>query len=418
MNGNNASERFQGGPFKKAVAVFFLLSAFLFFSAFSIRWGLRTFGGREVRNGVFARLVLSTGASDIRGTPRAGKSFRESIEWETSVNVPFRVRLLEAASFLERRAGWNIPLLSGYNSTFDAGGECLGRARYLSPEAERRQADEIVAFLERLSAEFQGIPILYCIPPCRFGPGDVLFDGVFDFSNEISDIESRRLASSGIDVLDLRIRLVGKSGFPRSLFYKTDHHFTVETALDAAREIADRLSSGYGVDVDSDALAPDRFRRKVLPCGFLGSLGMKASLALCKPDDFSIFETADPSCYSLEIPSKGISRTGGFDIFIRKESLFGPTPYLIHAYGAYLFGDNPIVRIGNAARPDGAKILVFSDSFDNALSAFLANGAGKLETVDLRHFGRSSSKLVADGPFDAIVVLWRRPPPSERLSAP
>ena len=90
----------------------------------------------------------------------------------------------------------------------------------------------------------------------------------------------------------------------------------------------------------------------------------------------------------------------------------GRSPYDHNPYGAYLFSDNPLVRIRNHDRPEGPRLLLFADSFDNALSSFLAAGVGFLETVDLRLRREPVSSLAAEGPFDAVVIFWNEPPPT------
>ena len=397
-------------PGEAAIAMLFCATILAGLTAFSVRWVLRTQTGPKIRSRPLVRRILSTGAADIAGSPRPGRTFRESLEWETTANVPFRIPVLEAACAWERLAGWNVPLLTGYNSVFDGGGGFLGRAQHGSPEALRKSEDSVRTFLGELGGLFPDVPVLYVVPPARFGSGDVLVDGVFDFSNEAADRLVLRVSEAGTEVLDLRAAWAETGRNPRDAFFRTDHHFTPEAGVWAARRIGEALSSRFGVPLSADALSDESFRGNVYRNAFLGSLGKRFTLARCRPDDIAMIGTAAPADFEIEIPSRGIRARGGSKVLIYWRGLRGRSPYDHNAYGAYLFGDNPLVRIRNHDRPDGPRLLVFSDSFDNALSTFLAAAAGEVETIDLRLRKEPLDRLSDDGPFDAIVVFWNSPP--------
>lgn len=399
-------------PGEAALAALFCAAIFAGLAAFSVRWTLRTQVGPAVRSRPLARRILSTGASDVAGTPRPGRTLREGLEWETTANVPFRIPLLEAAGAWERLVGWNVPLLSEYNSVFDAGGGFLGRTSYLSPDVRRTREDVVLRLLEAIGEAFPGVPILYVVPPARFDSGDDLVDGVFDFSNEIRDRQILRLREAGTAVLDLRAAWAETGRNPKDAFYRTDHHFTSEAGVWAARRIGEALSSRHGVPVATDALADEAFRGSVRKGAFLGSLGKKFTLARCRPDDIAMIGTAAPADFEIDVPFRKVHARGESKALIDWRHMKGRSPYDHNPYGAYLFSDNPLVRIRNHDRPEGPRLLLFADSFDNALSSFLAAGVGFLETVDLRLRREPVSSLAAEGPFDAVVIFWNEPPPT------
>lgn len=402
-------------PGESALAVLFCAVLFTGLVSFSVRWILRTQAGPAVRSSPLARFILATGADDVAGSPRPGRTLREDLEWETTVNVPFRIPLLEAASAWERFIGWNVPLLSGYNSVFDAGGGFLGRNSYSSPTVLKTQEDAVLRLIKTIGEIFPNTPLLYVIPPARFGPADDLVDSVFDFSNEIRDRLIPRLQEVDAEVLDLRVAWANTGRKPREAFFWTDHHFTPETGLWAARQIGEELFGRYGIPVATNALADEAFRERVYKRTFLGSLGKQFTLARCKPDDIALIGTVAPSDFEIDIPFRRVHARGDSKSLICWRHMKGRSPYDHNPYGAYLFSDNPQVRIRNHGLLDGPRLLLFADSFDNALSSFLAAGVGFLETVDLRHWRDPVTNLAQEGPFNAIVVFWNEPPPANHL---
>ena len=398
-------------------AVLFLVLCFAGLAAFSVRYVLRTRTGPAFRSRPAVRRLLAGGAPEIAGTPRPGRTFRAGLEWETTENVPFKVPLLEAACAWERLLRWNVPLLTGYNAVFDAGGGFLGRVEYASPDVRSAQCRATVGFLETVRRLFPETPILYAVTPARFGADDRFADGVFFFGNEGRDALASAVRSAGFDVLDLRRDWAETGRRNRDAFFRTDHHFTPETGVWAARRIGETLAERFGVPVDTNALADSAFRKDVRKGAFLGSMGKKFSLARCRPDDISVIGTDAPADFEIEVPARRLRSRGGSKALVDWTRLRGGRLYSDNPYAAYLHSDNPLVRVRNLHRPDGPGILVFGDSFDNALVTFLAAAAGRIETVDLRLGRTTPDDLRKDGPFDAVLVFWNEPPPVARLEA-
>ena len=358
------------------------------------------------------RQLLAGGASEIGGTPpRPRAGFRGKIQWEVQQNFPFRVSILEAANHLPRLVGWNVPLLGGAGATtkFDAGRGFVGNAKWSSKSESMNENARILAFMRTLANRNPNT--LFVVEPPRIPKGEP-FSGTFDFSAERCNDRIRFLQEAGVPTLDLEPPL--SDGNP---FFRTDHHMTIKAGLLAARALAEKLSSDFGLSIDLKLLEDSAFGIHVLPGAFLGSYGKQVTLARCSPDDFPVATAKSPSRFRVEIPQKGIDMEGDGDVLLDKRLLVSEYSYRVNQYAAYGHGDNGLIRVTNLSHPFGPRLLVFSDSFDNVCITFLANAVSEIVDVDLRHFDGTLDDIFQKGSFDAVVCLFDIVPTEEQLSS-
>lgn len=358
------------------------------------------------------RQLLAGGASEIGGTPpRPRAGFRDKIQWEVQQNFPFRISLLEAANRLPQLVGWNVPLLGGAGATtkFDAGNGFIGNAKWSPKSQSMEENARILAFIRALTNKNPNT--LFVVEPPRIPKGEP-FSGSFDFSAERCDDRIRFLREAGVRTLDLGPPL--SDGNP---FFRTDHHMTIETGLLAVRALAEKLSSDFGLSIDMKLLEDSAFDVHVLPGAFLGSYGKQVTLARCCPDDFPVVTAKPPSRFRVEIPLKEIDMEGDGDVMLDKRLLVPECSYRVNQYAAYGHGDNGQIRVTNLSHPVGPRLLVFSDSFDNACITFLANAVSEIVDVDLRHFDGTLDDIFWDGPFEAVVCLFDIVPTAEQFSS-
>ncbi len=75
-------------------------------------------------------------------------------------------------------------------------------------------------------------------------------EGIVDYANSNTDTFLTQLEEAGIDVLDLRQNVKEEGLELDKLFYRTDHHWTTQTALWAVGEVVDYLKQNLGMDLD------------------------------------------------------------------------------------------------------------------------------------------------------------------------
>lgn len=401
---------------KRIVAFAFCTIIFLGCGTFSTRAVAGLFLRNDLPCPRFFMWLTAGGAEEIIGTGACPtRDPRHIAEWETTQNIPFRRFLLETAATLEKHAGWNLPILSGKgNDVYEAHGRFLGRTKFFKAKNTRRVFKAFATLVEHLAN--RGVPVLFIVPPSRFGPEDAAFRNAFDFKDPAFDEKIAIARENGALVLDLRPPFAEAGLWGRNAYFATDHHLLPETTLFAARLIGQKISDTLGRgSVDFSALEDESFQLDVIPASFLGAIGRKATLARCTPDDFSIITARAPSLFRLEIPGKGISRTGGGEIFLNMNELSEPDPYKTDRHSTYLFDNNPIVRLSNLNPVGKARILFFADSMDNALSSFLINGLTEIISIDFRDFQEPIDDLLDLTKPDMVVLFWEDPDTPSQL---
>ena len=357
------------------------------------------------------RQLLTGGASEIGGTPRRNGNLRKRIEWETTQNFPFRVRTLELAARFEQFVRWNIPTLKPGYVPFRIDGRFWGRSVYHAPEDLDRAFERIKALVRFL--RYRGIPVLYVRPPRRTLTTDRLAFSVFDFESETDENISRRLDEIGIPVLNLDSVMLGHHQDKKSFFYGSDHHLRNNASRWAGLAIMTRLvDNGWTCDFNFNSLEDRCFTESVFPNAFLGSFSRKATLAACPSDDFSIPARMDGGgSFELETISQDGKRTietGDYSMLLDDAIPIDHVPSYrtLSLYSVFLRQNPPLTVIRNKTHPNGPRILLFSDSLDNAMLVFLACGAGEIASVDNREGLIPVSVLLDGRSFDAAVVMY------------
>ncbi|MFZ2538359.1 MAG: hypothetical protein WAX04_05615, partial [Oscillospiraceae bacterium] len=109
------------------------------------------------------------------------------------------------------------------------------------------------------SVALKGTKTLFINPPEKYVPHISEFDSGFPINdtNKTQDEFLMYLNNNDVQALDLRKPIL-ESGLPyEKLFYKTDHHWTVEAAFIAFCAIVDDMESRYGLQLDPDGFYRD-----------------------------------------------------------------------------------------------------------------------------------------------------------------
>ncbi len=279
-------------------------------------------------------------------------------------------------------------------------------------EAKGENISEKAARLSDFSKHLQsnGIPLLYAQLPFKINKDNkTLPPGIADYANENADQMLAVLNSRGVDTVDLRDEIVAdKLDYP-TLFFKTDHHWTPETGLWAAKKIAEKLNNGYGFNIDLPMLDKSRFQVIIYEDMFLGSMGKRVGQYYAGTDDFSLFlprvET-DMRCVYIRVNGAVFERSGSFeDTWIFPQNL-KKDYFNLNTYATYTGADYPLLEIRNNLTA-GKKILVLRDSFAGVLVPFLSLAAGgELHAIDPRYFKGSITDYVEKFKPDLVLVLY------------
>lgn len=200
---------------------------------------------------------------------------------------------------------------------------------------------------------------------------------VINESKEIQEIYSKMKNINTIDILNKL-----KANKDEYLYYKTDHHWTIDGAY-----------IGYEEFMKSVNLKPIDIRNtRIEVNGFLGIFYSKS-----KP----VFNKGDILSY---IPIERLKMSIGEDKY---DSIYNIS-YLDKRdkYSIYLNGNSPYVKIENKKNRNGKKILVIKDSFANSFIPYLTSNYEEIHVIDFRSFNQSLKVFLESNKYDEILILY------------
>lgn len=236
----------------------------------------------------------------------------------------------------------------------------------------------------------------------------------YNYANETADNFLKLLKKYNVSTIDFRNNL-SKSGIPLSqIFYKTDHHWTTQTAFWEAGQLVKMLNEKYNLNLDPGGYYTNKENYNFITykASFLGSLGRKAGVAYSGIDDFTLIYpkfSTDFSFYSktgnVEIKAQGrfedaLLSTGPF----RGESdLYDLNAY---KYFTYLCGNQGIEHIVNKNNPNGPKMVFIKDSLIVPVAAFLSTVCSEVYLVDPRYYDGNIPEYVNKANPDFVFVSF------------
>lgn len=249
-----------------------------------------------------------------------------------------------------------------------------------------------------------GVPYLYVQAPCKLcALDDQLPMADMSNQNEAADLLLRELAGRGVDALDLRPALHGDGLDHYAAFFLTDHHWTPDTGLWAARTVAEDLSERYGLDMDCATLAEENYTRRVWEGVFLGSWGRKVTRVCAQPEDFVLPVPVHP--VRMRLTRDGREFEGGFEALYDESKIIPGDLYTGSSYSSLLRGDCGYIKMENLDRPDGPVVAVLRESFAGAAGPYLALASGELHLLDARYYKGSVKELLAGIQPDVVISL-------------
>ena len=339
-----------------------------------------------------------------------GVTYSGVVEWVKdtcrafcTTELPGREMLTEANASINRAAGkWIfestdpevVRLNNGYL-------ESVGTLYYYMDDS----ADKVSSVRDFVEHEL-GVPFLYVQAPDKSCQLDrqLPLEEMSNFNREASWL-LRRLEENGVDYLDLRETLHADGLDHYDCFYVTDHHWTMETGLWAARAMAEELNGRYDLGMDVEVLDPAGYTTRAWEDAFLGSQGRKVTLSFAEPEDFTLPTPDFETSLRLTVPTWGTETSGDFDILYDEDEIVSDDYYRSNSYGAVMMGDCPYVKVENLNDPDGPVVAVLRESFAIAPGPYLALAAGELHLLDARYYnGSIKEQLLAIQP-DVVVSL-------------
>lgn len=280
--------------------------------------------------------------------------------------------------------------------------------QFITFEAQPREIVRRIEILQDLD-----IPILYVQPPTKHIEGYTEFPVTLnDHSDENVAANFALLDEAGVPYLDLR-QAAEEDGLDKErMFYRTDHHWRVETALWAVGRTVQEIEElfGWQLDPDGDFCDPANWRKTDYGQNFLGSQGRRVGPYYAGLDDFTLLTPLFDTKFQTELKQ----HTGELKVFygdfvttiIDKTLLTEPSVYT-NRYGAYWGADYPTLLADNLNNSSGKTVLLIKDSYGLPYGAFLATMVDKLYMVDLRYYNiENLSDYVESVKPDLILIMY------------
>lgn len=271
-------------------------------------------------------------------------------------------------------------------------------------EREKSLAEKAVSILDY--AKGQGSEVLYVQRPMKFIEGkDSLPYGMDVEYNDQYDLWCDVFAENDIDVLDLRESLGNKLEF-----YKTDHHWTVESSFYSARAIVDRLAADYGLDFDRSKFDESNYYSDGYPNSFLGSEGVKAGRFYVGKDDFNFlipeFDTSFRYEHYIEGDLDKI-KEGDFQRAFIDTDILEDKDYN-NKYNACLYGGYVENVIVNNDFTSGKKLLLISDSYARPMVQYLSMAFSEIRYLDPQdgRYNDSYIEYIKEYDPDYVVMMY------------
>lgn len=301
--------------------------------------------------------------------------FEKDTEAYLTDHFPFRDELTAVNAY--------TALYTGRNG---ANGIYKGKDGYLISvpvKEDRTKTDKNISAMMTFTQEC-GIPSTLMIVPSK---GYIMSDKLPENHMEYRDKEIidyiHKKSEAVIGYVDVEKEFLN-SKEETALYYKTDHHWTVNGAYNAYVEYCREI--GYEPLWEFDKTSYD---------GFYGTAYSKSALWRENADKIELWDYP----YDITMNIDDEENVSNRMFFMRH--LSEPDKYPV-----YLDGNHAKTEIINNSNPNGDKLLVIKDSFAQCLVPFLVNHYSEVDMIDLRYYLDPVSELVNEKQYDRILFLF------------
>ena len=206
--------------------------------------------------------------------------------------------------------------------------------------------------------------------------------------------EAMETALSEVDIpfLSLYTRYQ-EAGFPRDYYFASDHHYTIEGALFACREVLSAVNERQGLSLYIPSEEDLTFT--TLPNPFLGSRNRKLFALDDKGDQLTVAE------YREAIP---FTRTDNGKQVEPSRLTLPENDTDTVTYTAFMGGDIAETII-DTNREELPNVLVIGESFTNAMETLLYASFNETRSIDPRYYTGSIADYIAAYQPDVVLLV-------------
>ncbi|MGM9626060.1 MAG: hypothetical protein ACI3XM_10200 [Eubacteriales bacterium] len=269
-------------------------------------------------------------------------------------------------------------------------------------------ADAVSALYETLAEN--GIPLLYLQAPTKEIDGFTEYPaGIAYKSTENAADMADALRRRGVPVLSFAEAFSAQNTDAASLFYRTDHHWTTQTAFSAFAMTVSYLNGQYDLSLDRSVCDAQNWVSLDQPASFLGSVGRRLGAELAGLDDYTFLEPAFETSYEIYYPPESTLTpywSGTFHDTIVRDSILYSDDVSANRYACYFQYDYGELIIDNLLCDNDLHVAIIKDSFALPFTAFLSTAVSRIDMIDLREFEGSVTGHLLDTKPDLVLILY------------
>lgn len=255
------------------------------------------------------------------------------------------------------------------------------------------EQDKIDSDMEKIRAlyshlEQAEIPAYYITCPLPLDDNESLPVGLSDYSHENAGRMLEAVNEIKIPVIDLRVGSRICEIPENARFYKTDHHWKLETCYAAYVEIIERLENDLGWNLSGNGalLNTKNYNRFTREKSFLGAYGVTMGEWYMGKDDFVCLMPKWETSFSFEAYGSGtdellLKKEGDFASALMDMEIIEDENYY-NKYNAFSNGYCVDNRIINHLTKNDYKLLLISHSYGRPLSQYLSLSFKEVRNLD------------------------------------
>ena len=254
------------------------------------------------------------------------------------------------------------------------------------------------------------IPFLYLQSPSKEIDGYTDFPPGIEYASTGNAANMRNtLRTHGVEVLSFAEEFASRGIAPETQFYRTDHHWTTETAFEAFRITLPYLNERFGWSLNTARCDIDQWQALYQPQSFLGSIGRRIGEELAGLDDYTYLEPRFDTAYNVYYPPSSAEApywTGTFHETMVRDSILYSQDVSANRYASYFQYDYGELIIENLLADNDLHIAIIKDSFALPFTAFLSTVVENIDMIDLREFEGSVTQHLMETKPDLVIMMY------------
>ena len=250
--------------------------------------------------------------------------------------------------------------------------------------------NETLGAVKTFSAAHEGADYYFLLAPTAVSVYEEKLPAYAETGSQDAYID-RVYASLPEDMTAVDVREVFQREKGRiELFYRTDHHWTTEGAKLAAAALLLKMERNVSVPEESGTVS----------ASFVGSLAAKSGFTVSAADEITVYKIAQDPENEFYFTVTYADEHEMSASFYSAKALSGNDPYEV-----FFGGTHAEIDIQTSLET-GRKLLMFKDSYANALIPFLANSFDEIVIVDPRYYRGDIDLLMEEKEFTDVVFLY------------